>query len=135
MTTPTLFGLHHVTFPVADLDGAMAWFETVFGAQHLAELDQHDEHGFRLAVVLRLPGVVPMVGLRHVEDVSQLRHAEDVSQMSEVALGVADRAELARWAAHFDGRDVAHSDVMAGGLGHVMKCTMPGGPTLMLFAD
>ena len=127
MTTPTLSGLHHVTFPAADLDGATTWFETVFGARRLAELDHHNEDGFRDAVVLRVPGVVPLV---------LLRHTEDVPKMSEAAvLGVADRAELARWAAHFDGHGVAHSDIMVGRAGHVMTFTMPGGPALLLFVD
>jgi hypothetical protein len=54
MTSPTLSGLHHVTLSLTDLDGATTWFETVFGARRLAELDHHDEHGSRFAVVLRL---------------------------------------------------------------------------------
>jgi catechol 2,3-dioxygenase-like lactoylglutathione lyase family enzyme len=127
MTPPTLSGLHHVTLPVTDLDGAMTWLETVFGARRLAELDHHDEHGFRFAVVLRLAGVAPLVALRHTQDVT-----EEVSQW---ALGVADRAELARWAAHFDGHGVAHSDVMPARAGHVMTCTTPGGLALLLYAD
>lgn len=87
MTPPTLSGLHRVTFPVTDLDGTMTWFETVFGPRRLAELDHHDEHGFRFAVVLRLAGVAPLVALRHTQDVT-----EEVSQW---ARGVAGRAELA----------------------------------------
>ncbi len=126
MTPPTLSGLHHVTFPVADLDDATTWFGTVFGARRLAGLDHHDEHGSRFAVVLSLPGVAPLVALRHTEDVP-----EEVVQW---ALGVADRAELARWAAHFDGHGVAHSEVLTAQAGHVMTCTTPGGATLLLYA-
>lgn len=125
MTPPTLSGLHHVAFPVTDLDGATTWFETVFGARRLAELDHHDEHGSRYAVVLRLPGVAPLI---------LLRHAEDAPEVSQAALGVTDRAEIARWAAHFDGHGVAHSDVVPARAGHVMTCIMPGGPTLLLYA-
>lgn len=126
MTQPTLSGLHHVTFPVDDLDSATAWFETVFGARHLAELDHSDESGFRFGVVLSLPGVVPLVALRHTEAVPEL---------CQWALGVADRSELDQWAAQFDGHGVAHSDVMTAQAGHVMTCTMSGGPTLVLYAD
>lgn len=125
MTPPTLSGLHHVTFPVADLDDATTWFETVFGARRLAELDHHDEQGSRYAVVLSLPGVAPQV---------LLHRTEDVPEVSQVGLGVADRAELAQWGAHFDGHGVTHSDVLLGRAGPVMTCTMPGGPTLVLFA-
>ena len=125
MTRPTLSGLHHVTFPVTDLDAATSWFETVFGARRLSELDHHDEHGSRFAVVLRLPGVAPLV---------QLRHTEDLPEVNQVALGVAEREELVRWAAHFDGHGVEHSDVTAARAGHVLTCALPGGPTLLLYA-
>jgi catechol 2,3-dioxygenase-like lactoylglutathione lyase family enzyme len=127
MTPPTLSGLHHVTIPVNDLDGAMTWFETVFGARRHTELDHHDEHGTRFAVVLSLPGVAPLVALRHARDVTEA--------VSQWALGVADQAELARWATHFDGHGVAHSDVMPAQAGHVMTCTTPGGPAVLLYAD
>ena len=126
MTPPTLSGLHHVTFPVADLDDATTWFETAFGARRRAELDHHDEHGSRFAVVLSLPGVAPLVALRQTKDVP-----EEVVQW---ALDVAGQAELARWAAHFDRHGVAHSDVLTAQAGHVMTCTTPGGPTLLLYA-
>ena len=126
MTTPTLSGLHHVMFPVTDLDAAATWFESVFAAHRLDELDHLDEHGTLIAVVLRVPGLVPMV---------LLRHNENVPKMSESALGVADRAELVRWATHLDERGVAHSEIMAGRVGDVLTCAMPGGPDLMIFAD
>lgn len=126
MTTPTLAGLHHVMFPVTDLDVATTWFGSVFGARRLAELDHRDEHGTLIAVVLRLPGLIPMV---------LLRRNDNVPKLSESALGVADRAELARWATHFDEQGVAHSEVMAGRVGDVLTCSMPGGPDLLLFAD
>ena len=129
MTRPTLSGLHHVTFPVTDLDGATTWFETAFEAQRLPELDQHDEHGSRVAVVLRMPDVAPLVALRHTEGVPA------ATQVVQVGLGVADRAELTRWAAYFDGRGVAHSDIIVGPAGHVMTCTMPNGPALLLYAE
>jgi hypothetical protein len=83
--------------------------------------------GFRFAVVLRPAGIAPLVALRHTKDVT-----EEVSQW---ALGVADRAELTRWAAHFDGHGVVHSDVMPARAGHVMTCLTPGGPALLLYAD
>jgi hypothetical protein len=113
-------------FPVTDLDVATTWFETVFEARRIAELDHHDEAGKLIAVVLRVPGLVPMV---------LLRRNNNVPALSESALGVADRAELDRWVGHFDARGVKHSEVMAGRVGDVLTCAMPGGPDLMLFVD
>jgi catechol 2,3-dioxygenase-like lactoylglutathione lyase family enzyme len=126
MTTPALSGLHHVMFPVTELDVATTWFESVFGARRIAELDHHDEHGTLIAVVLRVPGLAPMV---------LLRRNDTVPALSESALGVANSAELARWATHFDEQGVKHSEVMTGRVGDVLTCTMPGGPDLMLFTD
>lgn len=126
MTSPTLTGLHHVTFAVTDLDKAVTWFETAFGARRLAANDHHDEDGVRFAVVLSLPGVASPV---------LLHRSADIPEVSHVGLGVAGRAELARWAAHFDQHGVTHSEVMLGRGGHVMTCAIPGGSTLVLFAD
>ncbi|SRR5216683_5723951 len=125
MTMPTLSGLHHVSFPVTDLERATTWFETVFGARRLADLDHDDEHGSRYAVVLRLPGIGPLI---------LLRHTQTATEMSQVALGVADQGELAKWAAHFDQHGVAHSDVMPARAGYTMTCTMPVGPMLLFYA-
>ena len=129
MTTPTptpkLSGLHHVSLPVADLDAAAKWFEDVFGAEYLPELDHADGDGSRFAVVVRVPGVPAMV---------LLRVGDEIPEVAPLALGVPDRAELDRWAAHFAARDIEHSDVRAGRAGHVLTCTMPGGPALVLYA-
>lgn len=126
MTSPTLTGLHHVTFPVTDLDSAITWFETVFWAHRLAGNDHHDEHGVRFAVVLSLPGVAAPVLLHRTADIPEVSHA---------GLSVAGQPELARWGAHFDQHGVTHSDVMLGRGGPVMTCAIPGGSTLVLFAD
>lgn len=125
MTTPTLSGLHHVSLPVTDLDGATKWLEDVFGAEYLPELDHLDGDGSRFAVVVRVPGVPAMV---------LLQVSEEIPDVVPLALGVADRAELDRWAAHFAAREVEHSDVRAGRAGNVMTCTMPGGPALVLYS-
>lgn len=125
MTTPTLSGLHHVSLPVADLDGAAKWLENVFGAEYLPDLDHLDGEGSRFAVVVRVPGVPAMV---------LLRLSDEIPEVALLALGVADRAELDRWAAHFDAQGVEHSEAIVGRAGHVMTCTMPGAPALVLYA-
>jgi len=125
MTTPKLSGLHHVTFPVPNLDTATSWFEAIFGAKYLPELDHYDEHGVHFGVVLQLPGIQPFI---------LLRRADELPDLSEVVLSVADKAELKRWATHFDGHGIAHSEVRLGRAGYVMTCTMADGPALALCA-
>lgn len=125
MTQPRLSGLHHVSLPVQDLNDAIAWFQSAFGAAHLAELDHLDRSGDRFGAVVRIPGVAPVI---------LLRHSVDIPAVSDLAFEVADRAELERWLAHFDDLGVAHSDVLVG-RGTVMTTPVPGGPALVLYAN
>ena len=125
MTPPTLTGLHHVTISVSDLDPAITWFETVFGARRVAGNDHYDEHGVRFAAVVTLPGAEAPV---------LLHQAADIPAVSPVGLSVPGRPGLDRWAAHFDQHGVTRSEVLLGRGGQVMTCAIPGGPTLVLFA-
>lgn len=125
MTRPRLSGLHHVSLPVQDLSDAIAWFQSAFGAVHLTELDHLDPSGNRFGAVVRVPGVAPVI---------LLRHSVDIPAMGDLTFEVADRAELERWLAHFDALDLAHSDVMVG-RGTVMTAPVPGGPALMLYVN
>lgn len=45
MAAPVQHGLHHLKLPVSDLDSLLAWYERVFGAQHLAQFDHLDNTG------------------------------------------------------------------------------------------
>jgi len=64
MATPTLSGLHHLKIPVAHLATSLDWYQTVFGAEHLAALDHLDSDGARYAVILGIPDVPVPVELR-----------------------------------------------------------------------
>ncbi|MDX6393596.1 MAG: hypothetical protein QOJ73_4659, partial [Streptosporangiaceae bacterium] len=57
METPEVAGLHHIQFPVSDLDASIAWFERVLGARHHPAFDHHDADEVRYAVILEVPGL------------------------------------------------------------------------------
>ncbi|MEC3976960.1 VOC family protein [Amycolatopsis sp. H20-H5] len=130
MTTPTLSGVHHVTFLVSDLEAAIAWYETVLGAQRLPRLDHHDEHGNCFAVLFLLPGVDTPVQVRRAAEVTTATAGTDA-----VIFSVPDRASLNRWAAHFDTHGVEHSPVMTARAGFSMTVTVPGGATLRFYTE
>ena len=64
MATVALTGVHHVTFPVSDLEAGVTWYETVLGARRDHRLDHHDADGALFAVVLWVPGLEMPVQLR-----------------------------------------------------------------------
>lgn len=128
VSPPRLAGLHHVTLPVSDLDVSTAWYTTVLGAARVPGLDHHDPAGDRCSVVVTLPGLdIPL----------QLRLAPEAlgttGSYDPLTLGVTDRAELDRWAAHLDEADVPHGPVTPARLGHALSFHDPDGTLLRLY--
>jgi catechol 2,3-dioxygenase-like lactoylglutathione lyase family enzyme len=128
VSTPTLSGLHHVTFPVKDLVSAIAWYGRVFGAEHLPALDHHDAAGHWFAAVLAVPGLDFPVQLRYADDIAANCHPP-------VTFAVSDRTELGRWAEHLDTCEVPHSPVTTGMAGQSVQFASPDGAALRLYAD
>ena len=48
--------IHHLKFPVADLDRSVTFYEKVFNAQELVKLTHKDANGNVYAKVLQIPG-------------------------------------------------------------------------------
>lgn len=49
-------GLHHVKFPVTDLDASLKWYEKVLKAKREPRFDYLDSDGNRFAVITFWPG-------------------------------------------------------------------------------
>lgn len=128
MSTPTLSGLHHVTFPVKDLAVAIAWYVRVFAAEHLPALDHHDAAGHWFAAVLAVPGLNVPVQLRYANDIVGNSHPP-------ITFAVPDRTELDRWVEHLDACEVPHSPVTTGMAGDSVQFASPYGAPLRLYAD
>jgi catechol 2,3-dioxygenase-like lactoylglutathione lyase family enzyme len=130
METPEVAGLHHIQFPVSDLDASIAWFERVLGARYQPEFDHHDADKVRYAVILQVPGLAFPVQLR----LSQAL-AEAIAGYEPVTFGAADRAHLGEWAAHLDACGVEHSGVCKARIGETIDFTSPDGARLRFYTQ
>jgi catechol 2,3-dioxygenase-like lactoylglutathione lyase family enzyme len=128
METPEVAGLHHIQFPVSDLDASIAWFEQVLGARYQPAFDHHDADNARYAVILEVPGLPFPVQLR-------LSHAlaKTIVGYEPVTFGATDRAHLDAWAAHLDACGVEHSGVCRARIGETIDFTSPDGTRLRFY--
>jgi catechol 2,3-dioxygenase-like lactoylglutathione lyase family enzyme len=128
METPEVAGLHHIQFPVSDLDASIAWFGRVLGARHHHAFDHHDADKVRYAVILEVPGLPFPLQLR-------LSHAlaEAIAGYEPVTFGAADRAHLDEWAEHLDACGVEHSGVRRARIGETIDFASPDGARLRFY--
>jgi catechol 2,3-dioxygenase-like lactoylglutathione lyase family enzyme len=122
MNTPTVSGLHHLKLPVSDLDTSLAWYRTVFGAQHLEQFDHVDDNGARYAVIIAIPGLSTPIELRWAPAAAAAMRGYD-----PIDLAVPSTDELQVWANHFDSLGLEHSSVIQGGAGRLLVVADPDG--------
>lgn len=128
MTTASVVGIHHVAFVVEDLDSRLAWFSAVFGAEHLARFDHSDQSGQRSAVVLRVPGLDPLLQLR-----SPAGEFDVMRDCAPVTFMVADVSALESWVAHLERLGVSHGGVAKRRTGMALDVQTPDGATLRFY--
>jgi catechol 2,3-dioxygenase-like lactoylglutathione lyase family enzyme len=126
--TPTLRGIHHVKLPVSDLARSVDFYTAVFGAVRLTDADHVDRDGRLYAVILRVPGLDPLVELRLEPD-----QARASAGFDPITLAVDDRAALAAWSAHLDALGVDHSPVIAAIRAWLVVLADPDGTRLRLY--
>ena len=54
---PPIAGIHHIKFPVSNIDASLKWYTTVMSASHIRHLDHYTSSGKRYAAVLSLPAL------------------------------------------------------------------------------
>jgi catechol 2,3-dioxygenase-like lactoylglutathione lyase family enzyme len=126
--TPSISGVHHVTFVVTDLDAGVEWFGRVLGTRHEARFDHHDESGALFGVVVSLDGFPGMIELRIATPDYLLTPGYD-----PVTLQVADDAELDEWFAHLEHEGVDHTPIKRRRTGRSIEFRTPDGVLLRLF--
>jgi len=52
---PPIVGIHHLEFPVSNVDVSLNWYTSVMSAKHILSLDHYTSSGKRYAAVLSLP--------------------------------------------------------------------------------
>jgi catechol 2,3-dioxygenase-like lactoylglutathione lyase family enzyme len=104
---PPVQYIHHLKFPVADLDRSVTWYEQVFGAEVLTKMTHKDDNGNVYAKVLQIPGFQPMVELWISADSAKAQAGYDF-----LTLAVRDRAALNSWSNRLDDLAIAHSEIL-----------------------
>ena len=108
-SSPKIKYLHHLKFPVADLDRSLIFYEQVFGAQILPDLTYKNEKGETYAYVLRISNFGPMLELWLNSRAAQAQAGYDF-----LTLAVKDCAALQHWIRHLDNLKIEHSQDVAG---------------------
>jgi catechol 2,3-dioxygenase-like lactoylglutathione lyase family enzyme len=128
MARPELSGIHHIKIPVSDLPRSTAWYERIFGFRVTIEFPDTD------GVVRGVGGTVPGLG----DVLLTLRVNQPAAQgcrgFDPVSFGVADHADVERWAAHLDELGVAHSPVIDASIGWLLVFDDPDGLAIHLYS-
>lgn len=127
---PAFSGVHHLKFPVSDLDTSIEWFTRALCASRIERFDHRGSDGELFAVMLDLPGIAFPVELRHAPDA-----AAAVAGYDPVTLGVHDEHALDQWLAHFDTEGVTHTGKVTGFIGTLVAVTSPDGLPIRLYTD
>ena len=130
MTAPAFTGIHHVKFPVKDVEASAAWFEKAFGASRVQRFDHREKDGVLYAAMVHMPGVGAPIELRHAS-----KAAEAVAGYDPVTFGVTDKAVLDAWVQHFDQVGIEHTPVVTGYIGHVVGLDTPDGLAIRIYTD
>jgi catechol 2,3-dioxygenase-like lactoylglutathione lyase family enzyme len=128
MAQPSITGVHHVKFPVSDLQQSRDWYGRVLGLQVLVEFPDED------GVVRGLAGLLPGPPTVAVALREHPAAAAGAAGFDPVSFAVADRDAAMAWSAHLDQLGVAHSEVTEGTLGWALDVPDPDGIIIRLYS-
>lgn len=128
MTPLVLHGIHHLKFPVSDLERSLAFYERTLGARRVAAWDHLHQDGTRYAVILEVPGLGTNLELR-------LDPAQAGAQrgFDPITIAVQDRAAVAAWANHLEAAGIEHSPVLTAIQAWLVVFADPDGRRLRLY--
>jgi catechol-2,3-dioxygenase len=123
--------LTHVALTVRDLKVSVPWYEALLDAQPL--IDEDTEPDFHHTVYMLGSGT--LLGLhQHRKPAPRERFSEFRVGLDHVSFGVADRAELEKWASRLDELDIDHGEIKDAPYGSGLSFRDPDGIALEFFA-
>jgi catechol 2,3-dioxygenase-like lactoylglutathione lyase family enzyme len=125
MSAPAILGIHHVKYPVTDIERSRDWYERVFGLETSVEFR---EDGKLMGVFLGDVGGPSPISLRQAPE-----HAAGLSGFDVIAWLVEDKAAVERWAAWLDELGIDHSPIIEGGIGWIINFEDPDGTQIRLY--
>lgn len=128
---PMIQGASHIALTVRNMESSAEWYQRVFGWQVLRRYGA-DEVGTPRILLLD-PSTLFVVGLCQPEDGWPDAFDYRRTGLDHFAFKVADENELARWVAHLDELDVAHSPIRVLDLGQFVSFEDPDGIQLELW--
>jgi len=115
---------------VRDLDVSVPWYEALLDAQPV--LDEDTDPDFHHTVYLIGGGM--LLGLhQHKKPAPPERFSEFRVGLDHVSFGVADRAELEKWASRLDELGIDHGEIKDAGYGSGLSFRDPDGIALEFF--
>jgi catechol 2,3-dioxygenase-like lactoylglutathione lyase family enzyme len=130
-TRPVVVGVHHLKFPVSDLDRSLSWYETVLNATRLREHDHFDLEGRLFAYILDVPGLTQHRSVLELTLAPQ--RAANMAGFDPVVFAVETMADLEQWARFLNSKSIANSGVLRGRLGWVLVTTDPDGLSVRFY--
>ncbi len=128
MSRPPMQGIHHLKFPVSDLERSLTFYERTLGGKRIAEWDHVHADGTRYAMILDVPGLGTHLELRLDEGQAKAQRG-----FGPITIAVEDRAALAAWMDHLDGVGIEHSPVLAAIQAWLVVFVDPDGRRLRLY--
>jgi glyoxylase I family protein len=121
----------HVAITVRDLSVSVPWYEALLEAK--PALDEDTDPDFHHTVYLI--GNSTLLGLhQHATPAPEGDFSEFRIGLDHVSFGVADRAELEKWAQRLDELGIAHGPIKDAGYGSGLSFRDPDGIALEFFA-
>ena len=131
MTESTFPPIGHVVLTVRDLSVSAPWYEALFQAGPV--LDEDTEPDLHHTVYLLGNGTLVSLH-QHGTPAPDEPFSEFRVGLDHVAFGVANRAELEKWARRLDELGIAHGGIKDAGYGSGVSFRDPDGIALEFFA-
>jgi catechol 2,3-dioxygenase-like lactoylglutathione lyase family enzyme len=125
---PKICGIHHLKFPVRDLDAGQSFYERAFGARRIGAFDHRTIDGAIYAIILEIEHLGTYLELRLNLDAAKAQERFD-----PVTFAVRMRADLEAWCTHLDAAGIAHSPILTGVAGYLLVFDDPDGLRLRLY--